>query len=237
MGKTLATNVHGGHVCDAESSPTPAPTPALGEHFCGNGEIEPGEECDAPGSAPGDVPFQCSPYEFCNDECKCEFPQGACIDRTGVVMHGHECEGFIPEGPHTCCRGHDGQDLCHECGGCRTKVAITPSCCEKESACDDDDICCPIDIAGERVKICLDSSHGQLGDACSPQLCSPQDIGDGIDDCQNCVQCLDDTCGGDKLDDCPECRNTCFHGSKNSPAVGRRREIRALRGGLDVQHG
>jgi hypothetical protein len=41
---------------------------------------------------------------------------------------------------------------------------------------------------------------------------------------------LDDTCGSKSSDNCAECRNACFRGSKNGPVMNQRRETRALRG-------
>lgn len=204
---------------------TLSPTVDIGEAFCGNGVLEEGEECDGENGI-GETPFQCGPYAFCNNDCKCEFPHKACIDRTGAVHHGHQCHGFVEDGTHTCCTGQDdGQDLCHECGGCQTNVAITPHCCA-DSECGNDDICCPIDVFGQRTSICLDSSHGKLGDPCSPDECSLVDIASGVEECLNCSKCLDSTCGGGSLSECHECRNACFRGSKNGPVLTRTNALR-----------
>jgi len=217
---------------------TPAPTPDLGEAFCGNGIIEPGEECDGPGSI-GEAPYECGPYSFCNDKCLCEFPEGACIDRTGVVFQGHECVAFETR---ACCDGGDGFNLCQSCSDCQNEVAITPQCCVDDGIadCGEEDICCPISAFGKDVKICLDSSQGVLGDPCSPDLCSAEDLDSEVNECQNCINCLESTCTeytyclendensscvpsflGGALNSCEQCQNACFRGSKNGPVVRR----------------
>lgn len=226
--------------------PSPAPTPELGEHFCGNGIIEAGEECDdALGGDIGGAPYECGPYSFCNNQCQCEFPERGCLDRAGVVFPGHFCVTF--GGPHACCTGPDGQDLCHECNSCQKNVALSAKCCMADGVteCGEDDICCPMHLFGADVNICLDKSHGALGDPCSPELCDAESLESEADKCQNCANCLSSVCAeytdclqnndvsscipeflGGSLESCEQCHNACYKGSKNGPTMVMRRSLR-----------
>lgn len=174
---------------------TPWPTPDPGEFFCGNGVIEKDEECDDPSMAIGGVPFQCGPNQFCNDHCQCEFPQGACLSRIGLVFHGHKCEGNPSHDTLCCCNGGPDQgpdNLCNPCDACEKNVAITSQCCRDDGVtdCMEDDVCCPVNAFGRDIKVCLPNSLGDYGEPCNPDLCSPEDLELGLNLCQKQLPCL-----------------------------------------------
>jgi hypothetical protein len=96
---------------------TPGSTTTTTLHgLCGNGTVDPGEQCD-PGSSAGGS-FTCAPGQTCTPQCTCSTP-GLCGN--GVVDPGEECDPGSAGGAFACMPGVSCSAQC-TCGGATTTL-------------------------------------------------------------------------------------------------------------------
>lgn len=125
---------------------------------CGNGIVDPGEECDA-----GEQPTPC-----CTDDCQFVAPGTPCPD--GDVCNGDEiCSAFgqcVP-GAHLVC--NDGNactaDTCVPASGCRYEAVPDGASCSDGAFCNGAELCVGGACADRDDPACDD------GDPCTENLC------------------------------------------------------------------
>jgi cysteine-rich repeat protein len=152
---------------------------------CGNGNVDPGEECDDGNLVDGDC---------CSHLCQLE-PDGAacgpfCTD--GATCHGGICSGGAPRdcGDGNACT----VDRCDEAAAtCRHEASFEGQSCDDGNACTTEDVCAAGTCGGQPVS-CEDANPCTI-DACDPIggcVFTPLE-GVSCDDGDDCTEA--DTCG------------------------------------------
>ena len=193
--------------------------PAVAPPGCGNGIVEPREECDDGNTVDGDC---------CSSSCTLDARGAPCSDGVFCTA-GDECDGAgncIPGGPNDC---DDGVGCTVDsCDDANDECLNTPDdgVCDNGLFCDGQETCDPLDDCTDGAPIDCDDGVGCTADSCDDTndeclntpddgtcdnglFCDGQETCDPLDDCAagTPLDCDDDdVC---TIDSCNESADTC----------------------------
>ena len=152
---------------------------------CGNGALEPGEQCDDGNTADGDC---------CSASCQLEAAGAACDD--GVFCNGADtCHaGLCVHDGDPCLGGAECADVCREA----EHDCVTPQgteCADDGNVCTDD-LCDGTGHCGHpaNIDLCDDGTSCTIGDTCANGACVGTPVADGTD-CDDGLFCtVEDFC-------------------------------------------
>jgi cysteine-rich repeat protein len=184
---------------------------AFGILTCGNGSMDPGEQCDDGNRLGGDC---------CSATCQLESNGSPCDDGSLCTQLDACSEGSCAGLPVDCADGNlCTGDLCDSAAGCLNPPVPNGTLCDDDLFCTTGDLCtdglcggatqtdCSVLNGPCTVGICNESAN-----ACIPQ---PANEGSPCDDglfCTTGESCGSGVCGGGGLTDCSGLDNACNQG-------------------------